>query len=373
MKLLTDDQLIDRIYEASIVPELWPLALDQLAYRVDAAGTFLFLLSDGGNTSWTCSEALKEVVTGWVEGGWQAKTRRAPKMMAMNHAGFITESDAYAPGEVEQDEAIMNYLRPAGFGWAAGTGIAMPTGELAVYNVERRSETGPMNRADCLKLDPLRPHLARAALLSTRAGLERARAMATTLEILGVAGAVVRPGGRLLATNPMFEHLMPWVFQDRRDRLGLTDASADGLLADAMSGLQSGVFKGVSSIPVRAAESRPPLIVHLLPVRGAAHDFFLNASLVIMVTPVDRGTVPNVEVLQGLFDLSPAESRVAQGIAAAQTIDTLAARIGVARETVRTQLKAVLAKTGVGRQAELVSLLAGTMPPNSDRYFSEGS
>ena len=43
-----------------------------------------------------------------------------------------------------------------------------------------------------------------------------------------------------------------------------------------------------------------------------------------------------------------------------QTIESIAATLGVSRETVRTQLKAVLSKTGTGRQGDLAALLAGS-------------
>jgi DNA-binding CsgD family transcriptional regulator len=63
--------------------------------------------------------------------------------------------------------------------------------------------------------------------------------------------------------------------------------------------------------------------------------------------------------LQGLFDLTPAEARVARGVGLAQPLDALASAQGVTYETVRSHLKQVLAKPGLSRQAELVSLLAG--------------
>ena len=50
-------------------------------------------------------------------------------------------------------------------------------------------------------------------------------------------------------------------------------------------------------------------------------------------------------------------------IGQAETIDTLADATGVNRETVRSQLKSVLSKTGLSRQQELVSLLAGKALP----------
>lgn len=79
----------------------------------------------------------------------------------------------------------------------------------------------------------------------------------------------------------------------------------------------------------------------------------------LIATPVDRAAVPTAGVLQGLFDLTPAEARVARAIGDAQSVENIAELLGVSRETVRTQLKSVLAKTGVGRQVELVRLLAG--------------
>jgi DNA-binding CsgD family transcriptional regulator len=72
---------------------------------------------------------------------------------------------------------------------------------------------------------------------------------------------------------------------------------------------------------------------------------------------------PSEDVLNGLFDLSPAEIKVAQGIVSGKTIDSVALDLKLSRETVRGQLKSVFAKTGTGRQAELVGLLAGARLP----------
>jgi DNA-binding CsgD family transcriptional regulator len=80
----------------------------------------------------------------------------------------------------------------------------------------------------------------------------------------------------------------------------------------------------------------------------------------LVVTPVDRARVASATVLQGLFDLTPAEARVAKDIGEGRSIAEIAAKNGLAVETVRSYLKAVLAKTGLHRQPELVSLLAGS-------------
>ncbi|WP_414694171.1 helix-turn-helix transcriptional regulator [Phenylobacterium sp.] len=49
---------------------------------------------------------------------------------------------------------------------------------------------------------------------------------------------------------------------------------------------------------------------------------------------------------------------MAAGVSAGQTTDELARSFGLSPGTIRTQLKAVFAKTGVRRQSELAALLA---------------
>jgi DNA-binding CsgD family transcriptional regulator len=175
---------------------------------------------------------------------------------------------------------------------------------------------------------------------------------------------VLQGAGRLSAANALFEKLMPALAQDRYERLCLTDPAADGLLGQAVLRATVRPEQGaVNSIPVAATEATPPMILHLLPVCGSAHDFFSQAKFLLVITPVDRAVVPTAKVLQGLFDLTPAEARIARGIGEAQTIEHLAITAGVSVETVRSQLKAVLSKTGLTRQQELVSLLAGKVLP----------
>ena len=148
-------------------------------------------------------------------------------------------------------------------------------------------------------------------------------------------------------------------------RVGLADARADRLLAEALGGLSAGGSRAARSIPVPGSPERAPAVAHLLPVRRGARDLFAAASAILVVTPVTRGVLPGLSVLEGLFDLTAAEARVARAIAHCRTVEQIAAEAGTSPQTVRTQLKGVMAKTGVSRQAELVGLLAGAALPRS--------
>jgi DNA-binding CsgD family transcriptional regulator len=62
--------------------------------------------------------------------------------------------------------------------------------------------------------------------------------------------------------------------------------------------------------------------------------------------------------LSQLFGLTPAESSVTNWLVSGRTIDEYALHRGVSVETVRSQLKAVLSKSGLSRQTQLVATLA---------------
>jgi DNA-binding CsgD family transcriptional regulator len=101
-----------------------------------------------------------------------------------------------------------------------------------------------------------------------------------------------------------------------------------------------------------------PVVIHLIPVTGEARDIFGGGFGVLVITAVSAPAAPTVALIRGLFDLTPAEARVASGIAEGLTVDQIAGQHGVTAETVRVQIKAVFAKTGVSRQSQLAALLA---------------
>lgn len=361
---LFDETLTDRIYEAAVVPELWPDVLGEMSGAVGGDGAVLFT-ANRVHMGWTTSPDLRDTFAEFVRDGWAAINPRPVRLGAANHAGFVRDNDFFSEEEMKTDP-VYGYYRKKGLGWATGTMLDTPSGDSIIFSFERAHAKGPVPIEIVQQFDQLRPHLARSALLTSRLGLERAKAMADALQSLGLPGAVLRGGGRVLAVNDGLERLMPSLLQDRRERLHLTDSAADALLAEALARRSfAGGPVSVSSIPVAATEEHSPMILHLLPIRGAANDVFSQAASLLVVTPVDRAVVPTAKVLQGLFDLTPAEARVARGISEAQSVEALALSAGVSVETVRSQLKTVLSKTGLSRQQELINLLAGNMLPVS--------
>ncbi|WP_069881926.1 hypothetical protein [Bosea sp. BIWAKO-01] len=103
---------------------------------------------------------------------------------------------------------------------------------------------------------------------------------------------------------------------------------------------------------------RPAFIVHVLPVRRLARDIFSRAQALLVITTSARSLRIEASLLCELYDLTRAEAAVAGGLLEGCTVEQLALSRGVGRETVRGQVKAVLAKTGSRSQADFIRRLA---------------
>jgi DNA-binding CsgD family transcriptional regulator len=371
------EELIDRIYEAAALPEFWPAVLDELTAA--GSGCLTIMSTSGplrnirsrssstvgcalgkGDWRWLASKDGVELTKQYFAENWPQRTDRMDRLLRALHPGFMGDLDLYTREELDREAIFKDFLRPRGMGWGVATAITVPTGDMLVFDIERRLEAGPAEPETVRRLDMLRPHLARAGFLSCRLAFERMRAAVLALDQLGLPACLIGHNLRILAVNPRLEAMLDRLIQDRCPRISLVNRNADALLAEALNQLRlQGNGSAVRSIPVPASDEEPPMILHLIPIKRAANDIFSGVTAILVVTPVVPAEVPTAEVLQGLFDLTPAEARVARAVAKSETIEAIAKAFGVSKGTVRNQLKAVFAKTGVARQTDLALLLSG--------------
>jgi DNA-binding CsgD family transcriptional regulator len=93
-------------------------------------------------------------------------------------------------------------------------------------------------------------------------------------------------------------------------------------------------------------------------VPPAARSPFLGARVILVVKDLESDVVIDPNLLVKLFDLTPAQAKLAVRIASGSSVEEAAAELGVGSETMRKHLKAVFAKTDTHRQGELVALLS---------------
>jgi DNA-binding CsgD family transcriptional regulator len=357
-----DPELVERIYESSFVPELWPGVLDELSKIAVARAGFLFI-SNAEIHHWAAStELANEAVKPLVASGWIARSQRMSRFLGARHSGFLVDYDIYIAEEMDVDPFYRDVLRSRGLGWSTGTAIPLPTGDNLSFVLEREYVRGPVEPVVVAQLNELRPHLARGGLMSARLQLERARAASEALALIGLSALVLNEQGKVLAANHLIEGLTGYVHWRAQDRVSLKDRAADNLLRDAIAAIGVAGSAGVRSFPVRDTGAEAMMVAHVIPIRLSARDIFVRCAAALILTPVTLPQAPPVELVQSLFDLTPAEARVARGLASGETVETIASARGVSQNTVRMQVRGVLEKTGCNRQVDIVALLTAISP-----------
>jgi DNA-binding CsgD family transcriptional regulator len=348
------EQLIDMIYEAAVLPDRWADVLNHLSDRFGAKGGVLFT-SSLDDVRWLGAGESEQTFADWVAQGWAAKNDRVPRLLKMNYPGFITDWDLYSAEEIAASPMYSEFLVPRGYIAAAGTAIQGATGDTLIFSVEGFPAEHQARQAFPF-MDSIRPHLARAAMLSSQLHLERARAAVTALELVGAPAAFVGDQGTLLAANPRFQTLLGKDILDYRKSLRFPDSKVDGLYRAALHKVRAD--RTGRSIPMSSSETRTRGILHVVPICGSARDIFTSGGAILVVAGHSTTAGLSQELLQGLFDLTPAEARLARALMQGLTPAGAARKFALSEGTIRSQLKALFAKTGQSRQSELVRMLA---------------
>ncbi len=352
------DEVIDRIYEAAFVPELWGSLFEDLRGASASAGGSMLLFGAHGPPNFVATALTRPLMERFFAGdGWKGIVRNSVAQ-DLHWSGFRCDAD-FMTSEQRARDPVEHQLQAIGLGWQLATYVPMPTGEQVVFTFERRVGEGRHDAATVAQLDGLRPHLARASLIALRLGIERARALVEAMDALGLPAAAVRNNRTVLAINPAMEKLGAIIRPGSFGRLLLRDAGANSRLQQALDAARPNQEPLSRSIPVPANEAHQAAVIHVLPVRGAAFDVLGGARHIIVLTQGRHTSYPDPGLLSSLFDLTPAEARLAGALTRQQTLAEYGAATGVSSNTVKTHLKRVFEKTGVRRQSELIRLLAG--------------
>ncbi|TJV27564.1 MAG: helix-turn-helix transcriptional regulator, partial [Mesorhizobium sp.] len=99
---------------------------------------------------------------------------------------------------------------------------------------QRWMKDGTYDRASVDRLDQLRPHFARAGMVSARLGLEQARATVSALETIGLPAAVMAASGRVLTSNSLLEEMTEMFLPTAYGGMAIANASANALFQRAI-------------------------------------------------------------------------------------------------------------------------------------------
>jgi DNA-binding CsgD family transcriptional regulator len=356
--------LADRIYEAAFVPEMWREVLDALSFQSNSAAASFILFDDQTSPKFIATDLIKPVLEAFdAADGWHKSEEVQLLFSMMPPAAFVYDADYFPPEALQGNHLRLDRTRPLGIGGQVGSFVVMPTGEIALFSVERWLGNDRPSADELARMNALRPHLARASLIAARLGLERAQGTVAAMERMGLPAAVFSSNGRVLASNPLLEAMPSTFLSAAFGGMAIGDAQADLLFQQAIAAARGETESSVRSIPVSAREDRPSIIIHVLPLRRSAHDIFSGGDILIAATAVSASSmVPSPTLLAGLFDLTPAEARLAVALSQGLPLKEAATGSRITVKTSRTYLERIFAKTGTRQQSQLVALLKSARP-----------
>jgi DNA-binding CsgD family transcriptional regulator len=349
-----DDLLIDRIYEAAVSPDRWDCVLGDIARFGGAAGGGLFVQRHDAWAGWRQSAGMPDP-SDYIARGLAARSITTPRLMAAGRPGFMADHTTFDPEEYDNDPFVTHWIGPSGFHHGAATGIQLPNGDAIVVQVLRKRGAPPFETDSIARLDNLRPHIARSAMLASRWRLEQIRTAVQALDLVGLPAAVVGPGGRVAAANASFESLTRFITWLADGRFRFSSTPASDILSRHVTDLNRGGEASAGSFAVQDRAGGPPAVAHFIPARGDARDLFGGGRALLVITPLGLRARLDVDLVQTLFDLTPAEAKVAASLVQGRSIAQIAAMHSVSVDTVRAQVKSVMAKSGASRQAEFIA------------------
>lgn len=211
-------------------------------------------------------------------------------------------------------------------------------------------------------------HLVRSSELRRRLhALERQQqADQTLLQHLPYGTVWVDASGRVVSFNNVAADILAAAdgLRIKAQRLQANDAAADRMLGAAIADATGAEGRRGQWLAVRRKAHAQPLVVSVIPARAEqlperAGD---GPLALVILQDMARQRLPRDTVLRKMYGLTPAEARLAEALLDNQTVESYALSAQVSRNTVRTHLASLFAKTGTRRQAELLRMLLLSEP-----------
>ncbi|AZO07755.1 LuxR family transcriptional regulator [Mesorhizobium sp. M3A.F.Ca.ET.080.04.2.1] len=362
--MLEESKSIERIYEAAAVPELWGGrgVLDMLASVGTCTDGVIIAVDKKKTLRWTANDSATPKLEVYFRENWVVKNpylETAERIARFSVPKFVMDTEVMSAEEMQASGYYQGFMRPQGMYWHAGTSIDGPTGDVIKVSVHRSYDSGPLDRDATRRLSVLRPHIARAVLLTARLRFQQVQAAVDAFDLIALPAAGIKQG-RLILSNEAFDRLVPGVLQDRNSRVTFVQPSANTRWREL---LETGAVAHGGTFPIGPSTEHPTMIAHVVPMVGASRDIFSAADQLLIIAATERAGGLDPKILEGLFDLTAAEAAVARDLVNGKTIADIAEARQVSKNTVRVQVKSVFEKTGVHRQADLVRMLLNIRNP----------
>jgi DNA-binding CsgD family transcriptional regulator len=366
----TDDELIDLIYAALLGEASWQVFLDRLTDTLpDGRSTLFFHDAGRGHGKWSLVSGFEGSTVARYDQHFSAINPWMPKAAVRPIGRGVVAEQMCPRAQFVRTEFYNDFMKSTGGESAVGVTIAREEGYSFLLSVLTARADPEANMLEAERLSRLAPHLRRAFDHYRKGARIKAvdQIVGSVFEARGIGILILGANGSLKSASPKAQHMIERDVGLRISPTGRVYSTCQrtSALLDAMTG--PGTAPRTAEAVVSGPEPRSVVGITLIRVgKDRFSTYFEGPTVVVLIEPLDAGdrSGGRVEALASHFRLTGAERRVFAGLVSGLSVHEIADGSGVSRETVRTQLKRIYSKTGVGRQVDLVRF-AGRYPSSA--------
>lgn len=374
MRVESFSDLVRNLYMGALEDSQWTQALNAIATELNSVVGYMGLINPATRSesqSYTNfdPDTHRDLSRKWQE-HYGPRSPIRTKLLQQQPGQILPCHALIEPKVFERSVFFNEWWRPLGLRYQLHAIADRSRQEIAILSVVRPRSLGPYGSDETALMKLLLPHYRAVYQLKSRlVGL--ARWEQANLLYSNTAGAgVVHIGrdGRILAMNGDAERLLR--LQDglsaARGRLTATrqddDERLNWLLQTACQ-LSHGVANDAAGITpggmvcVSRPSGRRPFTIRVLPIVGRSA-FVEGDQLAAIVEVIDpEAATPTLpEKWLAPFNLTPAETRLANALLQGGSHKEIALRLGISPNTVAVQRRSLYRKLGVSRHHELLQM-----------------
>ncbi len=382
------NEVVQSLYGASTDPEMWPVFLEGLAGLFEGVGAHI-LHVDLENQDLTFSvlygydrfigecyalptDASPQQAFERFEEHFTRLTPTDPRMeIYRRYPGKAVACREMFDEEVYHQSAMYREINiPANVEYSLVVGMPGENGYMTGMGVFRGREGPPFSPRETETFSALIPFLKQAIELQRKFALlsfEKQMGL-DTLDSLPLGIFIVNGDCKILHANSYGQTLL-------HEKAGLSvvgetlavanlQAEKNFRLAvcDIVEGARNDrtVSSRALNVPLET-EQAGSLIIYISPLNkkgpGPKLAMFSEPLALLFVSGPGRAREMPEELLQRLYGLTPSEARLTARLVAGMNLNEAASATGISKETSRTYLKQIFAKTDTHRQTELVAAI----------------
>lgn len=356
----TTNLLVGDVYEAALEPDLWPSILERIADSV-AATTTAFSMHDPITRFGTVLGHVRAdpCLSRMYDDYYHQINPHAQRLMASLRVGELAIGQAAISDEaLAATEYYNDFLKRQDLFHIAG-GVIARDGSLAyAFTTLRPRRKGAFHVHELTPLQAILPHIARAARISKE--LNTSANILQSFVNLPIGLILLDGQCCALQLNASAQQIL-----DQDDGLSLNaqgqlrlnkrnnmfEVNLSGAIGTSMG---KGLHPG-GNVLIERRSGKPPYRLSIMPLRVS--NFIRDwkqAAAAVFVTDSDAAPDTDFELLQRHYGITKQEAVVAELLVRGLDVSEICTQLRVKKTTVRTQIRSLMTKFGVGRQVELV-------------------